>query len=166
MRPIIIFYSRTGHNEKLAQELQQTMRCDIQQLTDKTSRSGWWNYFLAGRDALFKKTTQIEPEIKNLELFDIIIIGTPLWCGTIPPAIRTFLRQSRSKIKRLAVMALSGSGGQQRVLDDIEQEYGKAPVASLFLSEEEFKSGSRKAQFDDFVETLQALQKVKGDLQR
>ncbi|MBN2057781.1 MAG: hypothetical protein JW782_03190 [Candidatus Saganbacteria bacterium] len=166
MRPIIICYSRTGRNKKLAQQLQQILRCDMEELIDRTDRSGWWNYLLAGRDSMFKKMTTIEPEIKNLESFDIIIISTPLWVGTIPPAIRTFLRRDKQKIKRLAVISVSMNGSQQRAIHDIENEYGNKPVAALFLSEKELKSGRHKTRFDDFVETLQALQKVKGDLQR
>ncbi len=91
MRALIIYYSRTGTNEKLCQELQKDLNCETEKIIDKTDRSGFWNFILAARAAMFKKPTEIEPIKKGLGFYDIIILGTPFWVGSLPPATRAAL---------------------------------------------------------------------------
>lgn len=166
MRLIIIYYSRTGTNQKLCQELQKALNCDMEQIIDKMDRRGIWNFILAGRDAMLKKLTQIEPLKKELSPYDLVIIGTPLWVGTLPPATRTFLRQNKDLIKRIAVISVSGMGESNRnALSIIEAEGGRKPEPILILSEKDYKQGAYRSKFEDFVRGIQVFQKLKGDLQ-
>ena len=166
MRPIIIYYSRTGTNQKLCQELQKTLNCDMEQIIDKKDRGGIWNYLLAGWDAFSKKLTQIEALKKELPAYDLVIIGTPLWVGTLPPATRTFLRQNKNIIKRIAVISVSMKGKSNRnALAAIEAESGRKSEPNLILGEKEYKQGIYRSKFEDFVRGIQVFQKLKGDLQ-
>ncbi len=166
MRPIIIYYSRTGTNEKLCQELQKALNCDMERIIDKTDRRGIWNFFLAGRDAMFKKLTQIEPLKRELNAYDLVIIGTPLWVGSLPPATRTFLRQYKTAIKRIAVISVSGMGENNRhAFAMVEAESGRKPEPALFLSEKEHRQETYRSKFENFVRGIQVFQKLKGDLQ-
>ena len=166
MRPIIIYYSRTGTNQKLCQELQKALNCDMEQIIDKTDRGGIWNYLLAGWDSFSKKLTQIEPLKKELLPYDLVIIGTPLWVSTLPPATRTFLKQNKNLIKRIAVISVSIKGKSNRnALAAIEAESGRKPEPVLLLNEKECREGTYRNKFDDFVRGIQVFQKLKGDLQ-
>ena len=165
MRALIVYYSKTGTNEKLCQELQKELSCDLEKITDKTDRSGFWKFILSGRDALTKKMTEIEPIQKGLEFYDIIIVGTPFWAGSLPPATRTFLAKYKDGIKRLAVASVSGNGeSNKKVSSDIEAASGKKIQAFLALSDKEYKSGAYQEKFDIFINAIRTLQKVKGDL--
>lgn len=166
MRALILYYSRTGYNAKLCQELKASLSCDIEQIIDKTDRSGIWNYIKAGYQSWSKKTTEIEPIKGNFDYYDLIILGTPLWASAnLPPATRTFLRQYRDKIKRLAFISVSGLGQRnKRCLKDLKSESGQEVELHLLLSEAEIKSKTYTERLEAFVRNIKVLKNVKGDL--
>lgn len=165
MRPLILYYSRTGKNEKFCQQLQETLKCEMEKIIDNVNRSGFWNFILAGRDALFKKLTKINPIKNRLSNYDVIIIGTPIWMGSMPPAIRTFIRHYKNNFEKVSVVSICAMGEKNnKFLDEMKSETGKKIDPYLLLSEKEFASGIHQEKLDTFIKNIQYLQKIKGDL--
>jgi len=94
MKILVVFYSRTGNTRRVGEEIAKNLNADIDEIIDKKKRSGIIGWLGGGIDALFKKLTEIENK-KRPEEYDIAIIGTPVWVGTISPAIRTYLSQNK-----------------------------------------------------------------------
>lgn len=167
MRLLLLYYSVYGTNEKLAQELQKAIGCDMEKIIENKDRRGFWNFIMSGRDALKKNTTKIEPIKSNLTLYDVVVLGTPFWVGTLPPATRTFIRQYKDKIKRLGIISVSGNGaGNQNAIAELASESGKNIDPKMLLIQKEFKRGTYRKKFDELVKNLKTLKNVKGDLQR
>lgn len=55
MKALIAYYSRTGNNEKLVNELRAKLECDIEKIVDTVNRKGVWGWIKGGRDASRKK---------------------------------------------------------------------------------------------------------------
>ena len=123
MKTLVIYYSRTGNTRKLGQMLANKLKADIDEIHDKKKRSGIWNWIMAGRDGLLKRKTSIEynhgHEPKD---YDMIVIGSPNWAGHIVPAVRTFMKDKSSvlKKKKLAFFCTSGSN-EAKVFEDMEE---------------------------------------------
>jgi flavodoxin len=167
MRLLILYYTRTGHNEKLCQELQQALGCPMEKIIEPVDRSGLWKFILSGWEAVRKKTTAIAPIENDLAFYDVVILGTPFWAGNLPPATRTFLRQYKDKIKRMSAISVSGMGDKNKnALASLEAELGKNVDPYLFLSEKEFIQGTYKKDLDTLIKGIQTLRNVKGDLQQ
>ncbi len=165
MRVLIIYYTRTGANEKICRELQNALNCEMEQIVDRINRRGILNFFLAGRDALLKKLTKIDPIKSDPGHFDLVIVGTPLWVGTLPPATRTFLKEYKDRLKRMAAISVSAMGkGNKNALKELETASGKKVNPGLLLREKDIKTGTYKTELESFIENIQVLQKVKGDL--
>jgi len=165
MRQLILYYSRTGSNEKLCQELQQKLGCDIEQIIDSVSRKGLLNFIKSGFAALTKKTTTIEPIKSNFAYYDLVILGTPFWVGSLPPASRTFLEQYKDKLKRLALISVSGTGtANKNTKAELEAVSGKRFEPYLSISEKQFKQKAYLSELDDFIRVLKSFKNVKGDL--
>ncbi len=138
MRVLIVYYSRSGMNRKIAEELQKLLGSDIEGLVDLTNRSGILGFIFGGRDAFLKRTTRIRPVEKKPEDYDLMVICTPVWAGTISPAVRTYLKESGGNIKNFAFLSVSGSGeGNIAALHHIEALLNKKAVASLLLKDRE-----------------------------
>ena len=85
MKKLVVFYSYTGHTKMIAENIQRKFNCDILEITP-----------------------DIQKIDKNINEYDEIIIGTPVWWYTIAPVIRTFLTQndlSNKTIKPFATNA-------------------------------------------------------------
>lgn len=93
----IYYYTRTGRGKKIALELQEKYGYPINQITDDKKWDGALNYIKAGAMACQKKTVQASYKEPNKDQ-DIILLF-PVWAGTFPPTVRSFLeKNSRENI--------------------------------------------------------------------
>ncbi|MEM3403624.1 MAG: hypothetical protein QXJ17_03660 [Nitrososphaeria archaeon] len=56
----------------------------------------------SGRDAGSKKLTIIEKIKKHPRMYDVVVIGTPVWNNTMSTPIRTYILQYREQFKKIA----------------------------------------------------------------
>ncbi|MCX8094990.1 MAG: flavodoxin domain-containing protein [Caldisericia bacterium] len=156
MRGIIIYYSKTGNNERIANYLKEKLNFQIEKIIDKKKREGVIGFIISGFDALTKKLTQIEKLNNNLENFDHIIIGTPIWAGNITPAIRTFIMEYKDKIKSYSIFSVSGLGEKNsKVLKDLEELIGYRSKNFIFLKESELSKNLYEDKLKRFIEELE-----------
>jgi flavodoxin len=113
---LVVYYSRDGHTQKVAQVLLKRFNADGEQLIDKKKRIGLIGASSAGKDAIAKKSTSIEPLKKNPLDYDIILIGTPSWFGNPTPAVRTFVKLYSLKGKKIGVFGTAHMTGIEACL--------------------------------------------------
>jgi hypothetical protein len=92
-RTLIVYFSRTGHTEKAANSLAKMIDGDLIEIKDTKNYSGVVGFLRGGFLAYRKKQTIIEKTDINPKEYDIVILCSPLWAGSITPAIRTFCNQ-------------------------------------------------------------------------
>ena len=82
----------------------------------------------------------------NIDGFDEIVIGSPLWNGKFPPAINSVLYQTDLKDKKVTFVISSGGGEAPKLEKKINKEY---PNSKLIVLREIKKN---KEQFDKLKE--------------
>lgn len=137
---LVVYYSRTGHTKKIAEEITKNLNADIDEIIDKKKRKGFFKFLSSGREALKGNLTEIEFN-KKVEDYDLVIIGTPTWAGTIPPAIRTYL--SKNKPKNVAFFCTHGGETTGKVFEELEK-LSKKPLATLSVRAKEIDSSDKK----------------------
>jgi menaquinone-dependent protoporphyrinogen IX oxidase len=60
-------------------------------------------YLRGGKQVMMKETPELEPYQIDLKNHDIIYIGTPVWAFTFTPAIRSFLKHTHLKNKKIVL---------------------------------------------------------------
>ena len=148
MKSLITYYSKTGNTKKIASEIAKILKADVDEIIDLKKRAGFFGFLIAGKDALFKKTTKINFK-KNPTNYDLVVIGTPIWAGTITPAVRTYLKNN--KFKKLAFFSTCANknkkGFQQMEL------LSKKPLVMLDLPAKEIKN-NYKTKLNEFCKKL------------
>ncbi len=87
----IYFYTRTGRSKKVAEELAERHATQALQISDETDWSGVKNFMRGGYMSVKKqKLPATYPPVNNSEP---IILVFPIWAGSFPPAVRTFLNE-------------------------------------------------------------------------
>jgi len=119
MRSIVIFYSRTGNTQFVAEEIATVLGSDLRPLVDKKNRKGAWGYLWSGFDAIMQNKTELEGFTVNLAQYDLIFLGTPNWAANLPPAIRTFLIKTDLQDKRVVFFCTQDSMGAGRVFNNL-----------------------------------------------
>ncbi len=154
MNQLVIYYSRTGTTKIVAEKVAGMINADIEEIIDKKSRAGVLGYLSGGKDAAQKKLTDIEPLKKDPTAYELVVVGTPVWVGTMAPAIRTILSDCKGKFKKLAFFTTQGGANLQRVFADMEALSGIQPEAILMLETKEVKASQYEGKIRDFVNNL------------
>ena len=117
----IIFYTRTGKTRAIAEAIRELYTYDLQEIIDLRDRSGLLGYISGVIDILFRPITEILPKELNLDSYNLLYIGAPIWGNRFPPAITTFFSTARFSDKKVILFANFGSG----MKDSIFAQYSK-----------------------------------------
>ncbi len=159
MKILITFYSRTGITRKTAKDMGQLIsttgyEIDIEEIIDKKDRSGKIGYMVAGKDALAKKETEIGDVHHDPGNYDMVILGTPVWAGTITPAVRTYLHKYRECIKEAAFFCTHGGGGSSKTFDVMEDILDLPPLAVESFRDKSVKKEGHKGRLNPFLQEI------------
>jgi len=154
MKSLVVFYSRTGTTKRIGEALAQLLECDSEELVDTKKRSGPLGFVSAGRDAQAKKLTTLVDIKHDPALYDLVILGTPMWGGTLSSAIRTYISANKSKFKRVAFFCTQGGTDNKQLFDEMEALCEQRPVGTLAVSQEEVKKGTYQDKLRQFAYRL------------
>lgn len=114
MKALVVYYSRTGNTKKVATAIANGFKCDIEEIKDTKNRSGIWGWLMSGRDASKKLLTNIKDVEKDLDSYDIVIIGGPIWAWNLSAPVRTFLSKYAHQI-RSAAFSVPRAAAEERM---------------------------------------------------
>lgn len=108
---LCVYYSRTGHTEKLMKEISQELGCELVKLEDGVDRSGVRGWLHSGMQAMARKLPPVKPfkTLLPLSAYDLVIIGTPVWAGRCSAPARSFLQEYGEQLRRVAYVITRGS---------------------------------------------------------
>jgi len=154
MKTLVVFYSRTGFTKKLALSLAAKLQADTEELVDNTSRKGIMGWLKGGRDAVKKFMTVISPAQKDPAQYDLVVVGSPVWAGTMAPALRTYLTQNKSKVKKTACFCTMSGSGDQGLFTQVEDILEQKPLATLTVRTKQVAGNQYAAELDRFAEQI------------
>lgn len=117
-RYLVLYCSRSGNTECMAQQIQQMLDCDILEVEPLTPYESDYNGMLDRAQSELAAIRQgnypaIKTSIENFDDYDIVFVGYPVWYGSMATPMQTFLHNHTLKLagKRIALFATSGSSG-------------------------------------------------------
>ncbi len=95
MKKIVVYYSYTGNTKKIADMIKEKLNCDFLELTPKIPFSTDYQTVVDEyqNNSIDNKEVEINDININLNDYEEIIIGTPVWWYTISPVVVTFLKK-------------------------------------------------------------------------
>ncbi len=110
MKGLIVYYSHTGNNEKLALELQKRIGFDIYKINEVKKRKT----ISILLDFMGNRSTKLINDNKNFSQYDYTILVSPVWGGKIASPMRTFLEKEKSNLKKFFYITLCNGAADQR----------------------------------------------------
>lgn len=115
-RYLVLYCSRTGSTERMAQQIQKVLDCDILEVEPQVAYDSDYNGMLSRAQEELAAIRQgnypaIKTSVEDFDDYDIVFVGYPIWYGSIATPMQTFLHNHASKFagKRIALFATSGS---------------------------------------------------------
>lgn len=92
-KKLVVYFSYTGHTKMITDKIKEKLDCDVLEIETVIPYST--DYDTVVNDEQNSERSNFLPEIKdiniNLNNYDKIILGTPVWWYRPAPAIRSFL---------------------------------------------------------------------------
>jgi flavodoxin len=119
MKNLIVYYSFTNNNEKLADYLRKKLNCDAVKIETVKKRSG----FSILLDLVFKRRPELKTIPYYLRDYDHVIFIAPVWAGKIAMPMTSYMTNEKRNIKSYSFITLCG-GGNPNQKDKIRNELG------------------------------------------
>lgn len=158
-RVLIAYYSFEGHTEKVAEEIALRIRengGEAELLKIRVAKEpphkGFGKFMVGGFMALSQKDPGILNEEINLDGYDRIFLGMPVWAGNALGAIAAFIRKAKPEGKDFYLFAVSGSGEDKKTLSRTTDNLrGNRVVKTISLQDQALKDAARLAVLDPFT---------------
>ncbi len=115
-RYLVLYCSRTGNTESMAQTIQSTLDCDMIEVVPETPCDDNYNTMLERARTELAAIGQgtypaIATSIESFEDYDIVFVGYPVWHGHMATPMQSFLHSHADLLagKRIALFASSVS---------------------------------------------------------
>ena len=117
-RYLVLYCSRTGNTERMAQTIQSALDCAMIVVEPDTPYEDDYNAMLDRAQAELDAIEQgdypvITTSVESFDEYDVVFIGYPIWYSHIATPMQTFLHNHADMLagKRIALFASSGSSG-------------------------------------------------------
>lgn len=110
MKNIVIYYSYGGNTRRVAETVRQALDADMAEIKTVRPYEGSYNDVVdqGKREIDSGFMPQIEPLNMDLDQYDTVILGSPVWWYTFAPAMKTFLNQADLSGKTVYPFATNG----------------------------------------------------------
>ena len=153
MKILVVYYSRTGHTKQVADRIRQIFFFFIERIEDVESRKGPSKYIKSAFESVLGHDTEIKPNKIDPQGYDLVIVGTPVWAGTMSSPVFTYLKRNVLKFDEVAFFCTCGSSGADSTLENMEKLIRKQAVSTLGLTKKEIKNGP-SGQINNFISEI------------
>lgn len=105
MATVVYYFTRTGKSERIAKRIANDKNAEAYKIDDGKDWKGFLGYIKAGYHASSKKSLPVQ--YRKPKKDDRIILCTPVWAGSFPPGVRTFI----DKVGRNRIILVPSSMG-------------------------------------------------------
>ncbi len=152
MNSFVVFYSKSGNTKKIAKIVSEKLGSDLEEIKDLKNRKGFFGFMISGFEAVTEKPSKIAQIEKNPENYDLVIVCTPVWAGSLSSPVRTYLQNYGKSIKKIAFIACCGLKPNKTF--NQMQKLSKEPINSLYLTEEDMRTDNYILKIDNFIENI------------
>ncbi|MBO5303314.1 MAG: NAD(P)H-dependent oxidoreductase [Lachnospiraceae bacterium] len=159
MKTAIIYYSMSGNTKYTAEKIAEKLDADIIRIEPVKAypSQGAKKFIWGGKSAVMGEKPKLQPYEFDLEKYDRIIIGTPVWASNFAPPIRTFIHENKgiSEKKIAAFMCFSG-GGADKAMEKMKKYIGidKFDAELILIDPKEHEKSENDIKVDAFCSAL------------
>ena len=112
MKTAVIYYSYEGNSVHVVDAIKAALKADVFEIktVDTRKRKGFFMYLWGVGQVVFNRKPALRPLSVDINAYDLIILGTPVWAGSPAPAVVSFLSKTKITGKKLALFCCHGGG--------------------------------------------------------
>jgi flavodoxin len=156
-KALVVYYSRTGATRRVAEELARQLGADLERIQDVRGRSGIFGFARSGREAIQRHLPEIREPALDPGQYQLVVLGTPVWAGTMSSPMRTYITRNRDRLRQVAFFCTQGGENTGRTFAEMAEVCGRSAAATLSLRRETVLKGAAGPPIGDFADRLRPL---------
>ena len=137
MTDLVIYYSRTNKTKEVAQYIAEAKNAKLLEVKDKKNREGALQYVVSALSMIFNRSTTVTYDKVNLNDYDTIYIGSPVWTSGPTPAIIEFIDENDFTNHNVITFATFMSNNGKKTtekMNELVKEKGGNIIKSFYFS--------------------------------
>ena len=136
VKTAVVYFSATGNTAEVAKLIAEETKADIIEIVPKaayTSEDLNYNDENCRANKEMNDDTarpEISTDLSAVSEYDVIYIGYPIWWGTAPRIIQTFLENSDVSQATIYTFCTSGGSGIEQSIKDLQDIYSDVNIVS------------------------------------
>lgn len=152
-KTLVVYFSCTGSTELVAEYITETLGADIYEIVPENPYTeADLAYYTNSRADQEQNDPGARPAIsggvENMDIYDTIIIGYPIWHGQAPRIINTFLESYDFSGKTILPFCTSHSSGIGSSADNL---HILCPDSTIWLDGRRFEAGTSKEIIEEWI---------------
>lgn len=156
MKRIVVYYSLSGNTEEAAKKIALKLGADLMKL--ETVKSMPKNFaariFVGGGQVIRNYIPALKPLDKDVNAYDEIILGSPIWNSKGVPAVNAFLQEAAAAEKVTALFFLSAGGDTRKGLAAITTKLPNLKHSVSLLDRKHKNSAENDAKIEQFAAAI------------
>jgi menaquinone-dependent protoporphyrinogen IX oxidase len=162
VKALVVYYSNSGTTSLVAERIARQLGADVEGIREAKPRPALLvegTKPAAGGGAMAKAVlasmlglgSSIQEGIHDPSQYDVVVIGTPVWGGSLTPAVRSYLKRHRKALRTVAFFCSAGDPSKLRAFNQMRELAGKAPVATLAVKSDDARADTCGSAVEDFI---------------
>lgn len=152
---LFVFYSLEGNTAFVAEIAEKAAEMDVERLMPEKEppKKGAGKFFWGGKSVVFNEKPKLAPLKYELSGYTDIIIGFPVWAGSYPPAIASYINDNDLSGKKVYIIACSAGGNAEKAIKKLTDNLpGSSITDSLSLTDPIRDKETNSKLITDFIE--------------
>lgn len=159
MKRIIVYYSLSGNTEEVVKSIAEQLDCEIIKIDTVKAmpKSFAARILVGGGQVAMNIIPEIKPLDKDLNAYDEIFIGTPIWNSKGVPAINAFLKDDTICQKVTGLIITSGGGDIEKCVTALESKLSNVKYQVSLLDRKHKDYGLNDEKIKEFVKNVKKV---------
>ncbi len=149
---LVVFFTRTGNSERLADEISIKLHGDIDEIKSEFKYLGISGFIRAGYRSVTKKIDQIEFQ-KDPSKYKIVVLVSPIWASNIPPAIRSYINKNKESLKNYGLIINGAMKENKKAYENFKELLGN-PVSEYVADNSNIDYEICQKDLEDFADKI------------
>ncbi|MFH1179007.1 MAG: hypothetical protein V1710_01470 [Candidatus Bathyarchaeota archaeon] len=140
----------------VAKKIHESLDGDIELISEQVSRKGIVGWLKTGSGNSKREIAKIDETQYDPIDYDLVILASPIWAGTMSSPMRGYITENRKKLGRTAVFLTNDSGVVDNAFIEVRGLLVNPPLVEGSLQRSKIKT-ELESTMNTFIEKVSSL---------
>jgi len=154
MKILVTCHARAPITRAVADEVASALHADVDLIIPRQTSNGVVGWLRSAYDTTFDRPTDVVAPARDLDAYDVIVIGSPALRGAVAGPVRTYIERQRVRLRTIALFTTCDDCTGERAVEQMMVLCKRAPLAQLVVRQSDLKSGQAKTDIAKFAQRI------------